>query len=59
MSTPFDLNTGNDGYSDDRYSGNDGYSGLNPLTTQFYLLLAVADKIFGNFDKTDDFYIKT
>ena len=24
------LNTGNNGYSGDRYSGNDGYSGLNP-----------------------------
>ena len=32
--------TGNDVYSGDHYSGNDGYSGLNPLTTQFYLLLA-------------------
>ena len=41
-------NTGNDGYSGDRYSGNDGYSGLNPPDDAILFtvsgITAVADK---------------
>ena len=37
---PFLVSTGNDGYSDD------GYSGLNPPDDA-----AIADKFFGNYDK--------
>ena len=53
-------NTVNDGYSGDRYSGNDGYSGLNPPHDAILFtvsgITAIADKIFGNFDKNDDFF---
>ena len=41
-------NTGNDGYSGDRYSGNYGYSGLNPPDDAILFtasgLTAIADK---------------
>ena len=52
--------TDNNGYSGDRYSGNDGYSGLNPPDDAILFtvsgITAIADKIFGNFDKNDDFF---
>ena len=42
------FNTGNDGYSGDRYSGNDGYSGLNPPDDAILFtvsgITAIADK---------------
>ena len=42
-------NTGNYGYSGDRYSGNDGYSGLNPPDDAILFtvsgITAIADKI--------------
>ena len=51
-------NTGNDGYSGDRYSGNDGYSGLNPPDDAILFtvigITAIADKTFGDFDKNGD-----
>ena len=49
------TSTGNDCYSGDRYSGNDGYSGLDPPDDAI-LLTFVMDKIFGKFDKNDDFF---
>ena len=49
------TDTGNNGYSGDRYSGNDGYSGLNPPDDAILFtvsgITAIADKIFGNFIK--------
>ena len=52
------LNTGNDVYSGDRYSGNDRYSGLNPPDDAILFtvsrITAIADNFFGNFDKNDD-----
>ena len=42
----------------DRFSGNDGYSELNPPDNAILFtvsgITAIADKIFGNFDKNDE-----
>ena len=52
-------NTGNDGYSGNRYSGNDGYSGLNPPDDAILFtvsgITAIVDKKFVDFDKNHDF----
>ena len=53
------LNTGNNGYSGNRYSGNVGYSGLNPPDDAILFtvsgITAITDKKFGHFDRNDDF----
>ena len=47
------YNTGNNGYSGDRYSGNDRYSGPKPPDDAILFtvsgITAIADKKFGDF----------